>query len=218
MDYAKARNKVSTLVRKDKQRFEQGIAKEGKLKPKLFWNPARRKLKTKVGVAPLLANLDDKNSLVFDDKEKANLLQSQFASVFTKESLDNIPSFSMRSQAKISTIEIPVEEVEKKLRSLNTNKSYGPDEIPPNLIFKLAEILSEPLTILLNSSLRSGKIPREWKTAVISSVSKKGSRNFPGNYRPISLTCVLCRIMESFLKDFALRKWLTSCPRFPKSL
>ena len=71
--YAKARNKVNTLVRKDKRRFEQKIAKEGKFKPKLFWSHARRKLKTKVGVAPLLANLDDKTSLVFDDKEKANL-------------------------------------------------------------------------------------------------------------------------------------------------
>ena len=50
-------------------------------------------------------------------------------------------------------------------------------------------------------ALRSGKIPKEWKTAIISAVFKKGSRNIAGNYRPISLTCVLCRIMESFLKD-----------------
>ena len=94
--YAKARNKVNTLVRKDKRRFEQKIAKEGKLKPKLFWSHARRKLKTKVGVAPLLANLDDKTSLVFDDKEKANLLQDQFSSVFTKKPLQNIPFFRLQ--------------------------------------------------------------------------------------------------------------------------
>ena len=139
--------------------------------------------------------------MVFDDKKKADLLHDQFSSVFTKEPLHNIPSFSMRSQTKIRTIEIPVEEVEKKLRSLNTNKSSGPDEIHPKLISELAEILNEPLTILLNSSLQSGKIPRKWKSAVISAVFKNGSRNIPGNYRPISLTCVLCRIMESFLKD-----------------
>ena len=107
IDYAKARNKVNTLVRKDKRKYEQGIAKEGKLKPKLFWSHARRKLKTKVSVAPLLANVDDKSSLVFDDKEKANLLQNQFTKVFTKEPLHNIPSFRMRSQTKIRTIEIP---------------------------------------------------------------------------------------------------------------
>ena len=80
-------------------------------------------------------------------------------------------------------------------------KSSGPDEIHPKLISELAPILSEPLAILLNFSLRSGNIPKEWKTAVITAVFKKGSRNISGNYRPISLTCVLCRIMESFLKD-----------------
>ena len=128
---------MNTLVRKDKRRFEQQIAREGKLKPKLFWSHARRKLKTKVGVAPLLANVDDKNSLVFDDKEKANLFQDQFSSVFTKEPLHNIPSFTMRSQSKIRTIEIPIEEVEKKLRSLNTNKCFGPDEIHPKLISEI---------------------------------------------------------------------------------
>ena len=138
---------------------------------------------------------------MFDDKVKANLLQDQFSSVFTKEPLHNIPSFDMRSQSKIRSIEIPVEEVEKKLRSLNTNKCFGPDEIHPKLISELSEILSEPLTILLNSSLQSGKIPKDWKSAIISAVFKKGARNIPGNYRPISLTCVLCRIMESFLKD-----------------
>ena len=201
IDYAKARNKVNTLVRKDKRKFEKRIAKEGKVKPKLFWSHARRKLKTKIGVAPLLTDPEDKNSLVFDDKEKANILQNQFSSVFTKEPLHNIPSFRMRSQTKIEMIDIPVEAVEKGLKGLNTNKSSGPDELHPKLIFELAEILSEPLTILLNSSLRSGKIPNEWKSAIISAVFKKGPRNIAGNYRPISLTCVLCRIMESFLKD-----------------
>ena len=200
-EYSKARNKVRTQLRKEKRSFERAIAKEGKLKPKLFWSHARRKMKTKVGVAPLLANVDDKESLVFDDKEKANILQQQFSSVFTKEPLHNIPSIKTRSHSKIRTTVISVEAVEEKLKSLNTNKSFGPDEIHPKLICELAEILSEPLSILLNSSLRSGKIPQEWKTATIAAVFKKGSRSIPGNYRPISLTCVLCRIMESFLKD-----------------
>ena len=201
IDYAKARNRVNTLIRKDKRKFEQGIARDGKLKPKLFWSYARKKLKTKVGVAPLLADLKNQESLVFDDKGKADLLQDQFSSVFTKESLHDIPSFCPRSHIKLGTIVIQVEDVVKKLKGLNTNKSSGPDEIHPKLISELAEILSEPLTILLNSSLRSGKIPKEWKTAVISAVFKKGSRSIAGNYRPISLTCVLCRIMEFFLKD-----------------
>ena len=103
------------LIRKDKRKFEQGIARDGKLKPKLFWSYAWRKLKTKVGVAPLLSDLKNKESLVFNDKEKADL---------TKESLHDIPSFYVRSQIKLGTIVIQVEDIVKKLKGLNTNKSW----------------------------------------------------------------------------------------------
>ena len=68
-------------------------------------------------------------------------------------------------------------------------------------VWTLADILCEPLSILINLSIKNGRIPREWKLANVVPVFKKGSKSFPGNYRPISLTCVMCRIMESFLKD-----------------
>ena len=64
------------------------------------------------------SDVEDKNSLVFDDKVKADLLQDQFSSVFTKEPLQNIPSFELRSQTKVRTVNIQAEEVEKKLKSL----------------------------------------------------------------------------------------------------
>ena len=201
LEYSKARNKVKSLVRKDKRNYERGIALESKLKPKLFWSHTRSRLKTKIGVAPLLENTEDKNSLVFDDEKKANLLQKQFSSVYTKEALDTIPQFEARTHTKIGQVAILADLVNKKLRTLNTNKTYGPDEIHPRLLFELADIISEPVAILLNSSIRSGRIPKEWKLANVVPVFKKGSKTIPGNYRPISLTCVLCRIMESFLKD-----------------
>ena len=201
LKYSKARNKVKSLVRKDKRDLERKIAQEAKTKPKLFWSHTRRKLRTKVGVAPLLENKTDKNSLVFDDEKKANLLQEQFSSAFTKEPLEDIPSITTRTAEKIERIKINAEKVSKKLKALNTNKSCGPDDLHPRLLFELADIISEPLAILLNLSIRSGKIPKEWKLANIVAVFKKGSRSIPGNYRPISLTCVLCRVMESLLKD-----------------
>ena len=201
LKYSKARNKVKSLVRKDKRDLERKIAQEAKTKPKLFWSHTRRKLKTKVGVAPLLENKQDKNSLVFDDEKKANLLQKQFSSVFTKEPMENIPSIATRTETKVQHVEIKADKVSTKLKALNTNKSCGPDDIHPRLLSELADIISEPLAILLNLSVKSGKIPEEWKLANIVAVFKKGSKSLPGNYRPISLTCVLCRVMESFLKD-----------------
>ena len=201
LEYAKIRNKVKALVRKDKRKYEREIAMNAKLKPKLFWAHTRKRLKTKNGVAPLLEDPDDKSSLVFDDEKKANILQKQFSSVFTREPLENIPSIEKRTRKSISNILTTAEKVNKKLKALNTNKSYGPDDIHPKLLFELADVISEPLSILLNLSIESGRIPREWKSANITPVFKKGSKNIAGNYRPISLTCVLCRIMESFLKD-----------------
>ena len=97
--------------------------------------------------------------------------------------------------------EIKTEKINKKLSALNTNKSCGPDDLHPKLLSELADIISEPLSILLNLSLMTGVIPEEWKLAKVVPVFKKGSKSLPGNYRPISLTCVLCRVMESFLKD-----------------
>ena len=119
--YSKARNKVKLLVRKDKRDLELKIAQEAKTKPKLFWSHTRRKLRTKVGVAPLLENKEDRNSLVFEDEKKANLLQKQFSSVFTKEPLDHIPSITTRTAAKIEHVEIKAEKVSEKLLSIQIN-------------------------------------------------------------------------------------------------
>ena len=47
-------------------------------------------------------------------------------------------------------------------------------------------------------------LPNIWKTANVSSIFKKGYRSDPSNYRPISLTCVACKIMESIIKDVVM--------------
>ena len=83
--YTKDRNVVKTLLRKAKRRFERSIALKAKTQPKAFWGHTRRLLKTKSGVAPLLSDPKDSNSMKFDDTDKANLLLNQFSSVFTSE-------------------------------------------------------------------------------------------------------------------------------------
>ena len=75
--YNKARNKLKSMLRRDKRLFEKRIAMESKSNPKAFWSHTLRKLKTKSGVASLLENEKDNNSLKFDDKNKANILQKQ---------------------------------------------------------------------------------------------------------------------------------------------
>ena len=135
--------------------FERRIAQTSKTNPKAFWKHLRRNLKTKPGIAPLLENLEDKTSLKYSDEEKANILQNQFSSVFLKESGDNIPIFPERTKACISNMVITNEMVFDQLLSLNPNKSCGPDEIHPRMLKELADLLSQPLTLLFNMTLET---------------------------------------------------------------
>ena len=89
--YNRDRNKVKTLLRKARRRFERDIAMKAKTEPKAFWGHTRRKLKTKTGVAPLLSDPKDSSSMKFDETEKANLLLNQFSSVSTREPEGEIP-------------------------------------------------------------------------------------------------------------------------------
>ena len=203
--YSKERNKVKKLLRREKRKFEKGIAMLAKKNPKMFWSHTRRKLKTKCGVGPLQGKVTDKDFLKYNDKSKADILQQQFLSVFAKESPDNVPKLPPRTLAKIAQLTITEMKVMEKLQSLNPYKSYGPDYIHARLLKELAAILAGPITALFNLTLKTGKIPEDWKKAIISPIFKKGSKHLASNYRPISLTSVLCKILESFVRDVLLR-------------
>jgi len=80
---------------------------------------------------------------------------------------------------------------------LQSDKSPGPDGIHPHFLKSFAK----PLSSIFRCSYDTGALPTDWKLANISPVFKKGSRSDPSNYRPISLTSVPCKFMESILKD-----------------
>ena len=56
---------------------------------------------------------------------------------------------------------------------------------------------------MFNKSLKE-KAHRSWSKAIITSIYKKGIRNDPGNYRPVSLTSVIAKVMESLVRDAIL--------------
>ena len=55
--------------------------------------------------------------------------------------------------------------------------------------------------MLFNNSLAVGELPKEWKQGRISAIFKKGNRKNAGNYRPVSLTSIICKCMEQCVKD-----------------
>ena len=96
-------------------------------------------------------------------------------------------------------ITITVNGVEGLLKGLNPNKASGPDEISPRLLKELYVELAPILTKIYRSSLSTGIVPEDWKTALVAPVYKKGPKCKPSYYRPISLTCIASKLIEHIL-------------------
>jgi hypothetical protein len=90
--------------------------------------------------------------------------------------------------------------VEHLLSTCDPGGSPGPDSLHPRVLKECAHSISVPLTFLFNSSLQAGKIPGFWTKAIVCPIYKNGDRHQPTNYRPISLTCIPCKILEKLVK------------------
>ncbi|KFW68850.1 hypothetical protein AS28_04328, partial [Pygoscelis adeliae] len=94
---------------------------------------------------------------------------------------------------------IQEEAVNDLLRHLDTHKSMGPDGIHPRVLRELAEELAKPLSIIYQQSWLTGEVPDDWRLANVMPIYKKGRKEDPGNYRPVSLTSVPGKIMERII-------------------
>ena len=199
--YINKRNACTREIRKAKKKHEDNIAKDSKTNPSKFWKYVNDKCKTNVGISSLR---DDKGKLIDTDKGKADILNNFFTSVFLKEDTSNLPNVeeaSFASGIHISDIRVTKDAVEKKLKELNPQKAQGPDQIPPRVLKELHKELALPLSKLFNKSLETGVVPKKWKSAEVTAIFKKGNKTDPGNYRPVSLTCICCKLLEQFVRD-----------------
>ena len=76
------------------------------------------------------------------------------------------------------------------------HKAAGPDQIKPIVLQTLHKELAPILQEIFQRSINQGKLPNIWKDANVSPAFKKGDKSEPSNYRPISLTCALCKVLE----------------------
>ena len=58
---------------------------------------------------------------------------------------------------------------------------------------------------IFEKSIETGTLPKYWVSARVSPIFKKGDKNDPANYTPISLTCILCILMEHIIASNLIR-------------
>ena len=199
IEYRRASNKVKTEVRNAVREFEKQIAGEAKRNPKSFYRYERSKMKTKSTVGDL-ERLD--GTMADTDVQKAEVLNSSFASVFTTEGEGDIPQFERRTyNTELVDLPITKEDIERILKTLDTSKSPGPDGLHPRPLAEMAAQLAEPFQALFSTSLEEGILPQGWKDGNVTPIFKKGKKHQPGNYRPVSLTSIPCRVMEKLVRN-----------------
>ena len=127
-----------------------------------------------------------------------------FSSVFTTEDISSLPipvtKFEADKSEHLGQLFVTPEMIAKKIKKMKDNKSPGVDGMPPNLLKEIVEQISTPLAKVFTLSLQ-GIVPSEWKEANFTLLFKKGLRNKPENYRPVSLTSVVCKLLETLIRD-----------------
>ena len=213
-NYKEALNLATTEIRKSKRTFEKKLAGNIKNDSKSFYAYVRSKQKVRDKVRPLENNSEN---IISDRFQMAEVLNEYFSSVFTTEDISSLPvPFTKFEGNKSEQLFVTPEMIAKKIKKMKDNKSPGVDGIPPKLLKEIVEQISTQLAKVFNLSLEEGIVPSEWKEANITPLFKKGSRNKPENYRPVSLTSIVCKLLKTLIRDHMV-EFLVKHKWVPKS-
>ena len=198
-DYVKERNKTCKIERDEKRAYEKRLAKEVGLNRRGFFKYVNSRLTVRPEISTLI---DENGDIKHEERELANICNKYFHSAFNRPVIgEEMPYMEEVCQEKIENFEITPQQVAKKLEKLNKFKSSGPDNIHPHLLRETASTVSEPLSKIFQESLIAGETPEDWRSANVTPIFKKGDRTDPANYRPVSLTSQVCKVLESIVRD-----------------
>ena len=93
------------------------------------------------------------------------------------------------------------EKIFEKIKNLNEFKAFGVDKVSNSVLKNCARSFVKPLKLIVDKSLNTVEVPKEWGEANVTPIFKKGSKLFAANYRPVSLTSSVCKLLESIVRD-----------------
>ena len=194
--FCKYRNFVTNKLRNSHRNFVNRLIEKVPNNPKCFY----RYVKSKRNGDSDIPILQDGVKSITEPGPKANLLNKYFASVFNKTK-SKTEHLSNRNSTAVAMEDLQITEmgVLNLLSKIDVRKSIGPDEIPSRILVEARNEVAPILTILFRKSLTSGSLPTDWVKANVHPLFKKGVKTSPENYRPISLTCICCKLMEHIL-------------------
>ena len=163
--------------------------------PKLFHSYINHRKKGRPSVGPLK---NSNGALVDDPKLMADLFLRSFSGVFVTHAPTN-PAPNQLCEDHLESIHVTYDDVAAVIAKMDSDSSIGLDGIHPRLLKNLSHILSLPLALIFDSSLREGRLPLEWLTSSVVPIFKSKSRYDPLNYRPVSLTSVPCKTLERII-------------------
>jgi hypothetical protein len=207
--YKNARNYCVLLQKRAKANFKLKLARNSRSCPKKFfaYMQTKRTLRETVGC---LANVD--GSLSQTDWEKAETLVKHFQSVHRIDygTTVRVSRNGGNSETDMTNLELSNADVRTALQQLKLRKSPGPDGIYPDIVKPLAGIIDQAVCDLFNESRITGRIPCDWKSATVVAIYKGGQRSKASNYRPVSLTSVLCKCLERLVRNHICKHLVTN--------
>ena len=112
-----------------------------------------------------------------------------------------MPVASAVHEHSITNVIISSGDVAKQLKKLKACKSPGPDNIHPSFLKEVPCEITELLTIIFNKSISVSSVVDAWKAANVTPPFKKGPKSKASSYGPPSLTSVVCKMLESVIKE-----------------
>ena len=205
--YTSLRNQVVHTLRQAKKDHLKKVSSQGS---KQFWKTVKF-LKKASSQIPTLNNGSIIASTNVDKASVLNEVLSQnFNSTVPPLTEADSQTFSVNSSAELSeNIFCSEDEVLGLLPAIDTSKASGPDGISGTMLKNTAHTISPLVTRLFNLSIKTGKVPHQWKISSVVPIPKASTNtDNPRNYRPISLADIA-------LVFFDLQKAFDTVPHLP---